>query len=176
LGFGVWGLGLELLRERKIEGGSKVNFAEKMEESISLVYLCDIIYPRHVITGNFGTQSFVSWYKWYVLTWRDAAPRPFHVRSEYKNSDQGPKLKSDLHLKFRQVTWRGFNKMLDPERERVIFCSHKCSVLAESNSVCSARCLALSQTIWSHQFGETGLFSAPKLTGLYRTPRALTGE
>jgi len=29
---------------------------------------------------------------------------------------------------------------------------------------------ALSQTFWAHQFGEPGLFPAPKLTGLYRKP------
>ena len=28
----------------------------------------------------------------------------------------------------------------------------------------------LSQSIWSHRFGQTGLFSAPRLTISYRTP------
>ena len=34
--------------------------------------------------------------------------------------------------------------------------------------------LALSPSIWVHQFGEPGLFSAPKLTDSHRTPVTLT--
>ena len=33
-----------------------------------------------------------------------------------------------------------------------------------------SRPLALSQDVWAHHFGEPGLFSAPKLTDVYRTP------
>jgi len=33
---------------------------------------------------------------------------------------------------------------------------------------------SMSQSIWAHQIGEPGLFSAPKLTGLYHTPGLLT--
>ncbi|KAJ1477998.1 hypothetical protein T484DRAFT_1962070 [Baffinella frigidus] len=34
--------------------------------------------------------------------------------------------------------------------------------------------LALSRSIWAHQFGASGLFSAPKLTDLYRGPSMST--
>mmetsp|Transcript_38556 Transcript_38556/g.91038 ORF Transcript_38556/g.91038 Transcript_38556/m.91038 type:complete len:213 (-) Transcript_38556:271-909(-) len=40
----------------------------------------------------------------------------------------------------------------------------------------SLRLLALPQSIWSRQFGETGLFSAPNLTDLHRKPRMSTQE
>ena len=34
--------------------------------------------------------------------------------------------------------------------------------------------LALFHSIWSHQFDEAGLFFAPKLIDLYRTPSMFT--
>ena len=36
--------------------------------------------------------------------------------------------------------------------------------------------LALSQSIWAHQPGETGLFNAPKLTNWFRKPNMSTRE
>ena len=36
-------------------------------------------------------------------------------------------------------------------------------------------CLALPQSIWAQQLGEPGIFHAPKLTDLYRTPE-LSGD
>ena len=42
------------------------------------------------------------------------------------------------------------------------------------NNVCSPHHLALSQSIWAYQSGASGLFSAPKLTDLFRTPSMLT--
>ena len=38
----------------------------------------------------------------------------------------------------------------------------------------AALLLALAQSIWAHQIGEPGLFSAPKLTDLYRRPSMST--
>jgi hypothetical protein len=38
----------------------------------------------------------------------------------------------------------------------------------------TTRLLALSQSVWARKCGEPGVFSAPKLTGLYRKPRMAT--
>ena len=48
------------------------------------------------------------------------------------------------------------------------------NTLINSTPTTHAHKLALSQSIWSRQFGETRLSSAPKLTNLYRTPGLLT--
>jgi hypothetical protein len=39
--------------------------------------------------------------------------------------------------------------------------------------VCNRRRLSPSQSVWSHQLGDTGQFSASKLTELYRTSSVL---
>ena len=46
----------------------------------------------------------------------------------------------------------------------------------ETMQLCSSNsCVpALSYSIWAHQFGEPGLFSAPDLTDSFRSPGVLT--
>ena len=65
-----------------------------------------------------------------------------------------------------------------PIRARLETTAHLCKVvvlkLRQTPSCAQMRRLALSQSIWAHMFGAPGLFSAPELTDVHRTPSMST--